>query len=110
MTKSTGEKKITFHKKYTPRKFAYRDFVDHNGVKCSIQKSSLAFIDCIWLGADDLGLVKRIPQPGFAWEKVDLNKLFDGYEWIANTRMHLDRKQVKKLIPILQKFVDTGEI
>jgi len=26
------------------------------------------------------------------------------------TRMHLTREQVKMLIPILQKFVDTGEI
>ena len=27
-----------------------------------------------------------------------------------NTRMHLSVKQVKKLIPILQRFVDTGKI
>jgi hypothetical protein len=29
---------------------------------------------------------------------------------IANNRMHLNRKQVVQLLPILQKFVDTGEI
>lgn len=27
-----------------------------------------------------------------------------------NIRMHLTQKQVKKIIPILQKFVETGEI
>lgn len=27
-----------------------------------------------------------------------------------NTRMHLNREQVKELLPILQKFVDTGDI
>jgi len=31
-------------------------------------------------------------------------------EVMVQTRMHLDRKQVKKLLPILQKFVDTGDI
>ncbi|EES51170.1 hypothetical protein NE172_01985 [Clostridium botulinum] len=43
----------------------------------------------------------------------------EGTGWVAypipedvllSTRMHLTRGQVKELIPILQKFVDTGEI
>mgnify|MGYP006958843775 CR=1 FL=1 len=31
-------------------------------------------------------------------------------EVLLTTRMHLTQKQVKDLIPILQKFVDTGEL
>ena len=31
-------------------------------------------------------------------------------EVLMTTRMHLNRKQVAKLLPVLQKFVDTGEI
>ena len=30
--------------------------------------------------------------------------------YIANTRMHLTQSQVKQIMPILQKFVETGEI
>ena len=31
-------------------------------------------------------------------------------EVLIHTRTHLTRKQIKELLPILQKFVDTGEI
>ena len=41
---------ITFMK--TLRGFERGEFVDRYGVKCSIQKSSLATGDCIWLGTD----------------------------------------------------------
>lgn len=30
--------------------------------------------------------------------------------WSANSRMHLNREQIAELLPILQKFVETGEI
>lgn len=69
------------------RGFARAEFEDLYGQKCSIQKSSLATSDAIWLGVD-----------------VDLNcKEVYG-------RMHLDREQARELIAVLTRFVGTGEI
>ena len=99
----------------TERGFGIGEFVDRYGAKCSIQKSSLATQDAIWFGVDDpnpqimvydadrLG----IPTDGASngWIKYEIPQ-----EVLINTRMHLTRKQVAKLLPILQKFVETGEI
>lgn len=72
------------------RGFMKGQFVDRYGEKCSIQKSSLASEDCIWLGCDH--------------EK----QTDDGTP--IGARMHLTQKMVADLIPILQRFVETGEI
>jgi hypothetical protein len=40
-------------KEYTLRGFAIYQFQDYLKVNCSLQKSSLADIDTIWLGVDD---------------------------------------------------------
>lgn len=87
----------------TPRGFALIEFVDHNGVACSLQKSSRAFLDMIWLGCD-----KADPQefiPGKGWVPVQMPE-----QYIVNTRMHLTRDMVAALLPSLQHFVDTGEL
>jgi hypothetical protein len=39
--------------KISPRGFKYADFKDLYGNDCSIQESSLATEDAIWLGLDD---------------------------------------------------------
>jgi hypothetical protein len=65
----------------TARGFARYDFADSNGEPCSLQKSSVATDDLVWLGRDG-----------------------------ERTRMHLTRAQVAELLPLLQAFVDTGEI
>ncbi len=65
--------------KKSDRGFKYAHFEDYNGNQCSIHESSLATDYCLWLGVRNGG-----------------------------TSMHLTRKQVKKLIPHLQKFVETG--
>ena len=75
--------------KRTERGFAFKEFSDLYGSECSIQKSSLATNDAIWFGVD-----KHFT--------LDTTK--------NNVRMHLDKKLVKKLIPILQNFVKTGEV
>ncbi len=75
--------------KLTKRNFKVIDFDDYYGQDCSIQKSSIATIDCIWLGVDNTG-----DELG--------NK--------EGTRMHLTRKQAAFLIPILENFVKTGEL
>lgn len=94
----------------TKRGFAYKEFKDRNGNECIIQKSSLATADAIWLGSKELVLQEFVAfrQPN-SWEKVELDNS-PSHHFVANERMHLTRKQVKKLIPILQKFVDTGEL
>ncbi|MCA3269227.1 MAG: hypothetical protein ACK5XX_05330 [Holosporales bacterium] len=66
----------------TERGFDIIEFLDRYGNGCSLQKSSLATEDCIWLGVDT--------EPP--------------------ARMHLTQGQVKALLPYLQRFVDTGEI
>lgn len=63
-------------------------FRDRYGVECSIQTSSLATEDAIWLGQHNT----TCSQCG-------------GTE---PSRMHLTRELVEMLIPVLQHFVDTG--
>lgn len=95
----------------TKRGFDYRKFKDANGVACSIQISSAVRKDClIWFGADKIGLQEFVAfrQPS-AWKEVKLEQTIDRHH-IANNRMHLTQTQVKKLLPILEKFVKTGEI
>jgi hypothetical protein len=92
-----------FVKKETSRGFVFYNFTDRYGVKCSIQKSSLASEDAIWLGCDDAN--PRICTPGKGWHGVSFKE-----DTLFNTRMHLTQNDVKKLLPILKKFVKTGEI
>ena len=40
----------------TARGFAIREFEDRNGIACSIQKSSVATEDLIWLGPNGAGM------------------------------------------------------
>lgn len=63
----------------TERGFMRGEFKDRYGKDCSIQQSSIATEDCIWLGVD-------------------------------NERMHLTPQMAADLIPLLQHFVETGEL
>lgn len=95
--------------KRTERGFDRIEFVDEYDKQCSLQKSSLATKACVWFGCDEIGLKKFTPGEG--WTDVHLRQDGPyGISHIANTRMHLTRAQVKKLLPYLQKFVETGEI
>ncbi len=78
-------KTITLRK--TQRGFCRADFTDLYGSECSIQESSLATQAAIWLGVD-----KPSPQ----------------YEETGAVRMHLSQEQVAQLLPMLQKFAETG--
>lgn len=88
----------------TSRGFLRGEFVDVYGEECSIQKSSLATEDCIWLGADNQKA--KVCVQGEGWKEFPLPK---GVE-IMPSRMHLSRELVKELLPLLQHFVDTGEL
>lgn len=72
--------------KRTCRGFKYAEFEDANGEAASIQESSA--VPMLWLG-----LEKGTHHMG---------------ECMA--RMHLTRKQVKALLPHLQKFAKTGHL
>lgn len=100
--------------KKTERGFSILHFIDRYENKCSLQKSSLATENAIWFGVDDanpqimasdahkLG----IPTPSNnGWVKFEIPK-----EVLLSTRMHLTQEQVIELLPILQKFAETGEL
>lgn len=103
----------------TARGFKLMSFVDRNNEICSIQESSIATESCIWIGVDDpnprimcsdarkLGLrdMKEDPEENVGWCPFDVPK-----EVLMSTRMHLTVEQVKALLPILTKFVETEEL
>lgn len=100
--------------KTTERGFAISEFTDAYGNKCSIQMSSNAMDDYIWLGIDDPNPqimntdARRLGLPftgEWGWTPYYIPK-----EVSIWTRMHLSRGQVAELLPYLQQFVDTGEL
>lgn len=89
----------------TARGFSLGNFIDRYGNKCSIQKSSLATEDAIWLGIDDPKLTIFENEGMGKYLITEMPKTFS-----VDSRMHLTREQVAELLPILQRFVETGEI
>lgn len=73
----------------TQRGFARADFDDLYGSHCSIQESSLATDNAIWLGVHE----------GSAQ-----------YDNKESSRMHLNQEQVASLLPLLERFVKTGRL
>lgn len=100
--------------KRTERGFNLIEFKDTYEKECWIQKSSIASYDAIWFGickneakilaskAKDYGIETK---ETCGWVDYPIPK-----DVLLTTTMHLSREQVKELIPILQKFVDTGDI
>lgn len=89
--------------KKTERGFDLMEFVDRYGSPCSLQKSSLAEEDCVWLGVDDPA-PKQLAQRG-GWVPYSLP---EGVQ--VNTRMHLTQEHVRNLLPALFRFAYTGEL
>lgn len=73
----------------TQRGFARADFDDLYGSHCSIQESSLATNNAIWLGVHE----------GSA-----------AYDNKESSRMLLNQEQVASLLPLLERFVKTGRL
>ena len=98
----------------TGRGFHLVEFIDKYGSECSLQKSSLATEDAIWFGINDANPQLMAYDAKKLGIKTEQNSGWVKYpipdEVLLNTRMHLTQEQVKKLIPYLQRFVDTGEI
>jgi hypothetical protein len=98
----------------TSRGFDLHDFHDLYGHSCSLQKSSLASEDAIWLGVNDPnprilhGDAKRLGVETDAtcgWVDYPLPD-----EVLCTTRMHLSQQQVKELLPFLQRFAESGSL
>lgn len=99
----------------TERGFALQEFRDHYGEKCSLQQSSLATENAIWLGIQEMTpriLASKAIQLGIdtqgqttGWVDYPLP-----YEVFCSTRMHLTQAQVGALLPYLLLFVETGSI
>jgi len=98
----------------TERGFGIIEFVDMYGKPCSLQKSSLATEDAVWLGVNDANpkiMARDAHKYGI--------KTKERTGWISypvpddvsmTTRMHLTQDQVRELLPLLQRFVETGEL
>ena len=98
----------------TSRGFAYGEFEDRYGAKCSIQKSSLAFEDCIWLGVDDAK-----PQIMASQAKAFGVDTTETCGWVPypvpkevslTTRMHLTQDMARVLAKQLSYFAKHGEL
>jgi len=98
----------------TARGFSVCEFEDRYGAVCTIQMSSLAEEEAIWFGPNKANPIIMASQA--AAHGVETQELTG---WVPypipeavslTTRMHLTRDQVESLLPILQHFVDTGEL
>ena len=69
--------------------FKRGEFTDLYGSRCSIQESSLATINALWLGVD-------IGSPDYSDRK--------------GAHMHIDQDMAAALIPLLKRFVKTGRL
>lgn len=85
----------------TGRGFSRGEFTDYYGEQCSIQQSSLACIDAIWLGVNNP--TPKVLVPGTGWQTVSMPE-----GTLLSGRMHLTQEMCAELIPLLQRFVDTG--
>ena len=105
---------MNIKKTTTQRGFPGLEFQDRYDKKCCIQKSSLAFEDAIWFGINEpepMVLAAHAARVGVhtkettGWVPYPIPN-----EVLIHTRMHLTRDQVQKLLPILQHFVESGEL
>jgi len=98
----------------TSRGFSIIEFIDRYNAKCSLQKSSLATEDAIWLGVEDAK--PQIMAHDAAKHNVE-TKETTGWvpypipeEVLLTTRMHLTQDMVNELLPYLISFVRTGDL
>lgn len=89
----------------TQRGFSIGEFKDSYGMECKIQKSSIATEDCIWLGITNPKLTVFENDQKGKYLRTEMPSNFD-----VDSIMHLNREQVKNLLPLLQKFAKTGEL
>lgn len=92
----------------THRGFSVIEFKDMYDNECSIQDSSLAADRCIWLGVNKPTLrilASKVRKGDTGWVDYPIPEDVSIY-----SRMHLNREMATKLIEVLQRFVETGNI
>lgn len=105
---------MTHKKKRTSRGFALYEFKDANGQGCTLQKSSAAQQDLIWLGCDDIP--PKIMASQAAKHGVETKETTGWIDYplpegcLLTSRMHLSKKQAIWLLPKLIKFILRGEV
>ena len=102
--------------RYTQRGFRIGEFTDRYGMACSIRESSIEA--CLWLGTDSRDckiLAKDAVDLGM--DVINSGGVVAGWvdypipdQVVLPGRMHLTQDMAAQLIPILQHFVETGEI
>lgn len=102
-----GEQKFSVALKETNRGFLVGEFRDRDGISCSIQESSAA--GRLWLGMDN-GELRRGPNyiPTESPEPLPDEIASPFYRPPHSARMHLTGEMAAALIPLLQRFVETG--
>lgn len=98
----------------TERGFDLIEFTDRYDNKCSIQKSSLASEDAIWIGVSDANpqiMASQAAAHGVTTEATSGWVSYPIPEVVnLSTRMHLTQEQVLELLPILNHFAFYGEL
>lgn len=102
MSKTPGQ--VAYELTPTARGFLRADFKDGNGVDCSIQESSAAEQPYLWLGCNNPNPMS-FPGNGTGWHPYSLP---DNVQ--CTTRMHLTQEQASALIPLLQRFIEQGDL
>ena len=103
-----------FELENTCRGFNLITFKDRYGDTCQIQESSLASEPAIWFGVADA--CPKVMASQAASLGVDTTETCGWVtypipeEVLLSTRMHLTVDQVKAILPILENFVETGEV
>ena len=106
-----------FKKSKTNRGFPIITFADDYGVPCSIQKSSSAMEERIWIGVTDKNCrVMASNHPDLAAKRTDCPPHERNNGWVdyplppdavVTTRMHINRRQARKIAAILLHFSET---
>lgn len=79
------------------------EFTDYYGNNYIIRKSEIDAPPAIWIGPKELELSEYVPNQGYV--PITLPKDCCGNHFIL-----LNQAQVAALLPMLQRFVATGEI
>ena len=96
------------------RGFRFYEFLDSYNTPCTIQKSSTAVPECLWLGLNQAeprvlhGDAKKLglaTVATYGWVDYPLPE-----EVHIPTRMHLTRDQAKQLANMLLHFASSGDL
>jgi hypothetical protein len=100
----------------TQRGFGKVEFQDGYGNRCSIQQSSSAMDNYLWIGCDDAAntAVVMAVHAADVGVKTDERNGWVPYpipkQVLIHDRMHLNRADVRKLVKRLNIWLKTGEL